>query len=102
MDDRTGNLRRAYCPQDSWIMTGTVRANICMSLPFEEARYNKIITACGLREDLANWDNGDLTLTGARGSALSGGQRQRVALARAVYTNADVYLLDDVFFSNRC
>jgi ATP-binding cassette subfamily C (CFTR/MRP) protein 1 len=67
-----------------------------MSLPFDEARYNKVVNACGLREDFANWDNGDLTMTGARGSALSGGQRQRVALARAVYTDADIYLLDDV------
>ncbi len=32
---------------------------------------------------------------GERGINLSGGQKQRISLARAVYSNQDVYLLDD-------
>ena len=33
--------------------------------------------------------------TPPQGINLSGGQKQRVALARAVYSNSDIYFLDD-------
>ena len=46
-------------------------------------------------QDLDQLPKSDLTLVGERGVTLSGGQRARVGLARAVYSNADVYLMDD-------
>jgi len=46
-------------------------------------------------QDITQLVDGDLTLVGERGVTLSGGQKARVNLARALYSNADVYLLDD-------
>jgi len=40
-------------------------------------------------------DRGIETVVGARGSDLSGGQKSRISMARAVYSDADIYLLDD-------
>lgn len=36
-----------------------------------------------------------MTEIGEQGINLSGGQKQRLSLARALYSDADLYLLDD-------
>ena len=41
------------------------------------------------------FEYGALTLIGERGINISGGQKARISLARAVYSDADIYLLDD-------
>ena len=46
-------------------------------------------------QDIELLPDGDQTLVGERGVTLSGGQRARISLARAVYSEANVYLLDD-------
>jgi ABC-type bacteriocin/lantibiotic exporter with double-glycine peptidase domain len=51
--------------------------------------------ACALRSDLEILAQSDLTEIGEKGINLSGGQKQRVSLARAVYSNREVYLMDD-------
>ena len=87
--------RLAYVPQEAWMFSGSIRENIVFGEEFDEERYFQIIEACGLKKDLELFIDGDLTLVGERGITLSGGQRSRVSLARAVYSNADIYLLDD-------
>uniref|UniRef100_A0A0E0LCP1 ABC transporter C family member 13 n=1 Tax=Oryza punctata TaxID=4537 RepID=A0A0E0LCP1_ORYPU len=87
----------AYVSQNSWIQSGTVRDNILFGKPFSKEQYDRAIRACALDKDIENFDHGDLTEIGQRGINMSGGQKQRIQLARAVYSDADVYLLDDPF-----
>lgn len=85
----------AYVPQIPWVFSGTVRENILFGLPFNEERFQHVVHVCCLTKDLSDFTSGDLTQIGQRGVTLSGGQKARVGLARAVYSDADIYLLDD-------
>jgi ATP-binding cassette subfamily C (CFTR/MRP) protein 1 len=85
----------AYVSQQAWIQNMSLKDNILFSKPFENKRYQEVIDACALREDLKLLSNVDETEIGENGINLSGGQKQRVSLARAVYSNGDIYLLDD-------
>jgi cystic fibrosis transmembrane conductance regulator len=85
----------AYVSDSPWVFPGTIRENIVFGLPYNESKYNKIIKACQLGKDFDNFPDHDLTRIGENSATLSGGQRTRIALARAVYSEADIYLLDD-------
>nr|XP_025966921.1 canalicular multispecific organic anion transporter 1 [Dromaius novaehollandiae] len=85
----------AYVPQQAWIQNATLKDNILFGSELDEARYQQVIKACALLPDLELLPAGDQTEIGEKGINLSGGQKQRVSLARAVYSNADIYLLDD-------
>lgn len=87
----------AYCEQAAWIQNMTLRDNILFGRPYDVQRYQSVLSACALEADLAALPGGDQTEIGSNGINLSGGQRQRVSLARAVYSNADIFLLDDPF-----
>jgi ATP-binding cassette subfamily C (CFTR/MRP) protein 1 len=45
--------------------------------------------------DLKILPAGDLTEIGQKGINLSGGQKARVSLARAIYSDRDVFIMDD-------
>ncbi|XP_020949893.1 multidrug resistance-associated protein 9 [Sus scrofa] len=85
----------AYVSQQAWIFHGNVRENILFGEKYDHQRYQHTVRVCALQEDLSSLPYGDLTEIGERGLNLSGGQRQRISLARAVYSNHEIYLLDD-------
>lgn len=86
----------AYCPQNPWILNGTVKENILFGHKYDAEFYQKTIDACELISDFKNLPDGDQTVVGEKGISLSGGQKARISLARSVYTRADIYLLDDI------
>ena len=95
----TGNLERrgkmAFVGQSPWVFSGTLHDNITFHRPFDATKFQTTVEACALRKDIEQFPDGDLTTIGERGVVLSGGQKARVSMARALYSNADIYLLDD-------
>ncbi|KAH7820854.1 putative Multidrug Resistance Associated Protein (MRP) [Monocercomonoides exilis] len=85
----------SYCAQTAWINNNTVRGNITFGCAFEEEKYREAIRVCALESDLKLFAAGDQTEIGEKGVNLSGGQKARIQLARAVYSDRDIYILDD-------
>lgn len=79
-------------PQDPFLYSMTVRENL-----FSPARFDDLVHAVRMGDEIARLDKGAETVVGERGVTLSGGQKQRLTLARALSREARVLLLDDPF-----
>ncbi|KAH7978531.1 hypothetical protein HPB49_005807 [Dermacentor silvarum] len=93
--DVTCTGRVAFCPQLPVVHNMTIRDNILYGKPMDAPFYHRVIRCCQLVHDINKLEAGDLTEVGEKGTNLSGGQKQRISIARAVYSQSDVYLLDD-------
>ncbi|KAF7526230.1 hypothetical protein G7054_g10827 [Neopestalotiopsis clavispora] len=89
-----GRLKVSYCPQQPFLVDGTIRQNIVFGKPFEQELYKRVVRACALETDFAALAYGDRTIISGS-TTLSGGQMARIGLARAAYSQADVVVLDD-------
>ena len=85
----------ALVAQQAFLVNDTLKNNILFGMEYQERKYAEVIRMCQLEEDLKILKSGDQTEIGERGINLSGGQKQRVSLARAVYSDSDIYLIDD-------
>lgn len=88
-----GNI--AYVEQEPYIFSTTIKQNILFGKKFNEKLMDEVLEASQLTRDIQSFAKGIDTIIGERGINISGGQKARISLARALYSEADIYLLDD-------
>jgi ATP-binding cassette subfamily B protein len=85
-----------YVPQDSFLFSDTISANISFGkIGCDRAAIEAATAAAAIDTEILQFPEGYQTLVGERGVTLSGGQKQRISLARALVSSPKLLLLDD-------
>ncbi len=79
--------------QNVFIFDSTIRDNITMFKPFEEAVVNEAIEKAGLAGLAA--EKGPGYKCGENGNFLSGGEKQRISIARSLLRKTSILIMDE-------
>ena len=85
----------AYISQEAFLQNETIKNNITFAKKYDEDKFAQVLESCQILPDLEILPGREETEIGERGVNMSGGQKQRINIARALYSDSDIYLIDD-------
>ncbi len=88
----------SYIPQNIYLADDTIKNNIAFGVENSKIDLDRVkyaIKLAGLESFINNTPSGLETKVGDGGFKISGGQIQRIGIARAIYSESNIFILDE-------